>query len=74
MNAWYQAQMPSLFSVDEGDDLCSYFSHSLLEDPDGASGISHIYRKKDFIIDKQIARYFVQFCVCLSNPPSLLCN
>ena len=39
MNAWYQAQMPSLFSVDEGDDLCSYFSHSLLEDPDGASGI-----------------------------------
>ena len=40
MNAWYQAQMPSLFSVDEGDDLCSYFSHSLLEDPDGASGIN----------------------------------
>ena len=47
MNAWYQAQMPSLFSVDEGDDLCSYFSHSLLEDPDGQSG-------KDFHIKSHV--------------------
>ena len=30
--------MPSSFSVDESDELCSYFSHSLLDDPDGQSG------------------------------------
>ncbi len=30
--------MPASFSVDESDELCSYFSHSLLEDPFGTSG------------------------------------
>lgn len=38
LSSWHQAQMPGSFSVDEGDELCSFFSHSLLEHPGGNSG------------------------------------
>ena len=30
--------------------------------------------KRDFIVEKQIERPFVQYSECLSNPPSILCN
>ena len=32
------------------------------------------FDKKYFIIDQQIARHFLQYNECLSNPPSLLSN